>query len=261
MRGVLMLIGSLIGAIVYAQPTYHTFDLTPWASLDIRTLTNGNAYPTGNRTLTAGGVPMYVAASPQNPNTLIVVYVGADNQLRTFDIPINLRGARRVYTLINNLWGQCGLTLGKVEVFGSNGSYAVMNLVEGVNVRDHYNGYFCNSLTDPTVLTLEFGAGVRLDRQVIELPSSFLNDTVEFVRFSGRGQYPQGAVFLAALTVEVCATANGDVNRDGCVNDTDLLQVLFNFGTTGANPADVNCDSVVNDTDLLTVLFNFGQGC
>lgn len=52
----------------------------------------------------------------------------------------------------------------------------------------------------------------------------------------------------------------GDVNCDRCVNDTDLLQILFNFG--GNDPAsDVNGDGVVNDSDLLTVLFNFGQGC
>jgi len=52
----------------------------------------------------------------------------------------------------------------------------------------------------------------------------------------------------------------GDVNCDRCVNDSDLLQVLFNFG--GDDPAsDVNGDGVVNDSDLLTVLFSFGQGC
>jgi len=53
----------------------------------------------------------------------------------------------------------------------------------------------------------------------------------------------------------------GDVNGDGCVDDADLLIVLFNFGQTGSNPADVNGDSVVDDADLLIVLFNFGQGC
>ncbi|MCS7300493.1 MAG: hypothetical protein NZ556_02930 [Fimbriimonadales bacterium] len=53
----------------------------------------------------------------------------------------------------------------------------------------------------------------------------------------------------------------GDVDSNGCVDDADLLQVLFAFGQTGLNPADLNCDSVVDDADLLTVLFNFGQGC
>jgi hypothetical protein len=37
--------------------------------------------------------------------------------------------------------------------------------------------------------------------------------------------------------------------------------VLFEFGATGATAADVNCDSVVDDADLLEVLFAFGSGC
>jgi len=53
----------------------------------------------------------------------------------------------------------------------------------------------------------------------------------------------------------------GDVNGDGCVDDADLLQVLFAFGATGSNPADVNGDLIVDDADLLIVLFNFGAGC
>jgi len=53
-----------------------------------------------------------------------------------------------------------------------------------------------------------------------------------------------------------------DINRDGCVDDADLLAVLFAFGQTGNGlPEDTNCDGVVDDADLLAVLFAFGQGC
>jgi hypothetical protein len=58
-----------------------------------------------------------------------------------------------------------------------------------------------------------------------------------------------------------CILSNGDVDGNGCVDDADLLQVLFNFGATDLNPADLNCDGTVDDADLLTVLFNFGSGC
>jgi len=55
---------------------------------------------------------------------------------------------------------------------------------------------------------------------------------------------------------------DGDVNGDGCVDDADLLQVLFAFGNTGANlPEDLNGDNIIDDADLLEVLFNFGGGC
>ncbi|MEN3000707.1 MAG: hypothetical protein ABDI19_02565 [Armatimonadota bacterium] len=53
----------------------------------------------------------------------------------------------------------------------------------------------------------------------------------------------------------------GDVDGNGCVDDADLLQVLFVFGQSGSNPADVNGDGIVDDADLLLVLFNFGSGC
>jgi outer membrane protein assembly factor BamB len=52
-----------------------------------------------------------------------------------------------------------------------------------------------------------------------------------------------------------------DIDSNGCVDDADLLTVLFNFGATGTNPADVNRDGTVDDADLLEVLFNFGDGC
>ncbi len=58
------------------------------------------------------------------------------------------------------------------------------------------------------------------------------------------------------------AGPEGDVNGDGCVDDADLLAVLFAFGQTGSNlPEDITRDGVVDDADLLTVLFNFGSGC
>jgi hypothetical protein len=53
-----------------------------------------------------------------------------------------------------------------------------------------------------------------------------------------------------------------DIDRNGCVDDADLLQVLFDFGRAGSLlPSDVNGDNVVDDADLLEVLFQFGAGC
>jgi hypothetical protein len=65
--------------------------------------------------------------------------------------------------------------------------------------------------------------------------------------------------FLESQVIELIRY--GDTNGDGCVDDADLLLVLFNFGATGANPADVNGSGIVDDADLLDVLFNFGRGC
>jgi WD40 repeat protein len=51
-----------------------------------------------------------------------------------------------------------------------------------------------------------------------------------------------------------------DVNGNGCVDDADLLVVLFTFGSS-ISDGDVNGDGVVDDADLLQVLFDFGTNC
>ncbi|MFN4033930.1 MAG: hypothetical protein ACK4ME_10025, partial [Fimbriimonadales bacterium] len=65
------------------------------------------------------------------------------------------------------------------------------------------------------------------------------------------------------LEAPLCAAHNGDVDNNGCVDDADLLTILFQFGQEGQclGRVDVNCDDMVDDADLLIVLFNFGSGC
>jgi len=70
-----------------------------------------------------------------------------------------------------------------------------------------------------------------------------------------------GAIAFWAATPS-CQPSNGDVDGNGCVDDADLLAVLFAFGNSGSGlDEDVNCDGTVDDADLLEVLFNFGNGC
>ena len=81
--------------------------------------------------------------------------------------------------------------------------------------------------------------------------SEYLVDGTNRFELRGGFWYPRGG----------CVLANGDVDGNGCVDDADLLEVLFNFGAQGPNRADSNCDGTVDDADLLEVLFNFGNGC
>ncbi len=56
----------------------------------------------------------------------------------------------------------------------------------------------------------------------------------------------------------------GDTNGDGCIDDSDLLAVLFAFETRGTGHTrheDINKDGTVADRDLLSVLLHFGEGC
>jgi len=54
---------------------------------------------------------------------------------------------------------------------------------------------------------------------------------------------------------------NADVNRDGVVDDADLLQVLFALGGRGYTNEDTNWDGIVDSADLLEVLFSFNDIC
>ncbi|MFT0751791.1 hypothetical protein [Synechococcus sp. RC10A2] len=85
--------------------------------------------------------------------------------------------------------------------------------------------------------------------------------TLEQLAFTPTDPANLGPYIVYIDDVETYVPVPGDVDDNGCVDDADLLQVLFAFGATGPNDADVNCDRVVDDADLLTVLFNFGTGC
>jgi probable HAF family extracellular repeat protein len=79
----------------------------------------------------------------------------------------------------------------------------------------------------------------------------------------GRGYNAATGQREAYLLDTLCIGHNGDVDNNGCIDDADLLAVLFAFGNTGEvlGRADVNCDGAIDDADLLRVLFNFGNGC
>jgi hypothetical protein len=67
---------------------------------------------------------------------------------------------------------------------------------------------------------------------------------------------------LYVIDTDRCWDPPGNVDTDCCVDDADLLLVLFDFGSEGQyRPTDLNCDGIVDDADLLIVLFNFGTGC
>jgi probable HAF family extracellular repeat protein len=81
------------------------------------------------------------------------------------------------------------------------------------------------------------------------------------------GRYIVGSGYNAAtgrneaFLLDTGFPRRGDVDRNGCVGDADLLQVLFAFGGNGYRNEDLNWDGTIDDADLLEVLFHFGSGC
>jgi len=117
---------------------------------------------------------------------------------------------------------------------------------------------------DPThdiwysTLTVSGQSGIRYVALVIPQGNQYGQDPT----LNASSRTTSSLRYTNITDVRVFAGVDGDVNGDGCVDDADLLQVLFAFGQTGSGlPQDVNGDGVVDDADLLIVLFNFGRGC
>jgi probable HAF family extracellular repeat protein len=80
-------------------------------------------------------------------------------------------------------------------------------------------------------------------------------------RYIVGGGYNAATRRYEAFLLDTGFPLRGDVDRNGCVDDADLLQVLFAFGGRGYRNEDLNWDGVIDDADLLEVLFHFGSGC
>lgn len=73
--------------------------------------------------------------------------------------------------------------------------------------------------------------------------------------------FDNGNWYRRAYILDTCEL-QADIDGNCCVDDADLLIVLFEFGSTSLlSYADINCDGIVDDADLLIVLFEFGNGC
>jgi probable HAF family extracellular repeat protein len=66
---------------------------------------------------------------------------------------------------------------------------------------------------------------------------------------------------IEAFLLDTGFPRRGDVDRNGCVDDADLLAVLFAFGGQGYRNEDLNWDGTIDDADLLQVLSHFRSGC
>jgi hypothetical protein len=221
----------VVGAMALsAHAQYLELNLNSDCNQDLQTFSGGANYPLGGTALSIGGVPFMLGLSNNVAGTTGAVQTPSGSPSYTFSVPAGTY-ASSVYTLMNTSWGENGVNEGSIIVTGSHGETATLNLTDGVNIRDHYNGFFQNTLTDPTVVETEFLNGQvnssgpdRLDRQELNLPSSFNGDTIASITFAGidHGE-PDGDPFLAALTVET-------VPEPGSFAIIGLSAVIFGAG-------------------------------
>lgn len=201
---------TLASAAFAAHAQFLEMNISADCNQNLQTFTDGSDYAFGGTQFNVGGVPFSLSLLDNLPDTTGVVQTPADDQSYTFTVPSGVY-ATAIFTLMNTAWGEPGVDEGSILVTGSHGETAMLDLTEGVNIRDHYNGYFVNSLSDSTVMSTGFKnhsinpkGSVRLDRQELVLPSSFNGDTLSSITFDGvdHGE-PNGDPFLAGMTLAV----------------------------------------------------------
>ena len=122
-------------------------------------------------------------------------------------INTDITDATIVNTLINSSWGNNNVTTGSITFNASNGEFQTYYLVEGSNIRDHFNGAYINIVTSSEVIGTLYtipSRNERLDAQAFVLdPSIFGNATLTSIVFAnyGLGISGGGSPFLAAATV------------------------------------------------------------
>lgn len=195
-----LVVALALGAAGSARASLITVPIDSEVNYDIRINVGGNNLPVAPTTLTVGGVPFALVPFGAQPDSLgIITTLVGDS---TFSISTNIFGASTVYTLINSAFGTFGAVNGRVEFVGTGGAFASFDLIQGFNIRDYFNNVFNNTVTDPTIVTADFGGGVRLDRQEFVLPSLFATETLTEIRLVGTNAgNPQGEPFLVGVTV------------------------------------------------------------
>ncbi len=109
-----------------------------------------------------------------------------------------------------------------------------------------------------TILATATSNGVGVPEQILNYLLPPAGGTFYARVYSGSGSTDD--VQRYRITVQTTALPAGDVDGNGCVDDADLLAILFGFGSS-APALDLDGNGVVDDADLLTLLFNFGAGC
>lgn len=167
---------------------------------DLRLATAGNNYPIAPTTLTVGGVDFGLVPFGSSTDSLGIYGMPFGNS--GVSITTSIFNATTVYTLINSGFGTFDAVNGRIEFAGTGGAFASFDLKQGFNIRDHFQNVFNNIVTDPTIVTANFGGGVRLDRQTFVLPVSFANQTLTAIHFIGTNAGSEGVPFTAGVTVE-----------------------------------------------------------
>jgi hypothetical protein len=134
----------------------------------------------------------------------------------SFTVNVGVAGVTDAYTLMNAYAPTTGGTETTVEFIGSAGADQTFTLVNGVDVRDYFQGSFANTINGTTTQQAfsVFGAGAVggasgvigtfvLDEQHFALNSAFATQTLERIVYTYTGA--EGTPILAGVSVATSA--------------------------------------------------------
>jgi hypothetical protein len=254
---------SLFGlCLVRSQASDINVNISSNLTHDIRTWTGGANYPPGGFSTNVAGVSFYVASFPGSSNGLGVVVTGNGTVSSpvTNDFPVNATNAVTVYTLLNSTVGEFGYTNGTIEFYGSQGAHAGFNLVQGVNIRDHYNGNF-NNLISSNIMSIYWGPANedRFDGQGWMLPPDFFSQVLTNVQIRSFGNNPHGIATLVAITVRTSApdlTIKDAGGQAACYWPSTPTNFILQTATSLENPNWTNVTSSAFVTNNQFVVVN-----
>lgn len=185
--------------LIFTQPVfagYITLDLSSIVNSDLTTYTGGNLYPSSGP-INIGGTPFELTAGPNSNNTWVAG--GLVTTAASYTVSnLNIQGAIAMYAIINSAFGSCGTSVGSIGVAGAS-----FSLVEGINVRDHYQGLYCNTQTN-AIATQSYGqfngGDVLFDVYRFDLLGAA--SPITSLTFTNFGASFLGSPFLAAVTIE-----------------------------------------------------------
>jgi hypothetical protein len=200
-RKIVVAVGLVLCWCAGAQAT-QTQLVLPDLNTDITLLTDGGTYTAlFPSTQTWNDVTFNLA---EDALTGYNAWIQSGAEPESLDIAVDVYGVTTAYTIINTMWGSLGTTDGLVEFFGSDGAYYAVELVQGTNIRDHYDGSYVNILDGVTGVPAFYVADgrARLDMQIYILPDTFADETLTTIRFTSGADGASGVPFIVAATVE-----------------------------------------------------------
>lgn len=184
-------LGTLAALALVSAANAGQIDLSPYVNADVHTYSSGGDYPVGQ--VTIGGIGFNLA--PIGNGGAGIIQLGGGSSV---SIAANETSVDTAYVIVNSAFGAFGSNIGSLTFFGAGLNQVTFSLIEGTNVRDHFQSGFVNSATD-IFATAEYDGGNRYD--VYRYDISSLGGTLNSIGFASTdGASGNGLPFLAAVT-------------------------------------------------------------